>query len=79
MALGGLASLDHITDAAEGLAVYVEDGAAAVPDVVHLLADAGIRPGAITLSRPSLDDVFLAATGRRIEGGAPAPAEAGVR
>lgn len=79
MALDGLASLDHITDAAEGLAVYVEDGAAAVPDVVHLLAEAGIRPGAITLSRPTLDDVFLAATGRRIEGGAPAPAEAGVR
>jgi len=37
-------------------------------------------PRAITLSRPSLDDVFLAATGRRIEGGAPTPAEtAGAR
>jgi hypothetical protein len=41
---------------------------------VHLLAETGIRPGAITLSRPSLDDVFLAATGRRIEGGVPAEA-----
>ncbi len=65
-------SLDHMVDAAEGLAVYVDDGAAAVPDIVHLLAEADIRPGAITLSRPSLDDVFLAATGRRIEGGVPA-------
>jgi hypothetical protein len=26
----------------------------------------------MTLSRPTLDDVFLAATGRRIEGGVPA-------
>ena len=69
-ALGKVPNLDHITDAAEGLAVYVDDGAAAVPDIVHLLGEAGIRPGAITLSRPSLDDVFLAATGRRIEGGA---------
>ena len=70
--LSEVANLDHITDAAEGLAVYVDDGAAAVPDIVNLLADAGIRPGAMTLSRPTLDDVFLAATGRRIEGGVPA-------
>ncbi len=69
-ALSALPGLDHITDAAEGLALYVDDGATAVPDAVHLLDGAGIRPGAITLSRPSLDDVFLASTGRRIEGGA---------
>jgi len=79
-ALARVPNLGHITDAAEGLAVYVDDGAAAVPDIVQLLSGAGIRPGAITLSRPSLDDVFLAATGRRIEGGAPTPAEtAGAR
>jgi len=79
-ALARVPNLGHITDAAEGLAVYVDDGAAAVPDIVQLLSEAGIRPGAITLSRPSLDDVFLAATGRRIEGGAPTPAEtAGAR
>jgi len=54
--------------------VYVDDGAAAVPDIVRLLDETDIRPGAITLSRPSLDDVFLAATGRRIEGAVPAEA-----
>ncbi len=70
-ALLTLAGLDHVTDAAEGLAVYVDDAAGAVADVVRLLGDAGIRPGAIALSRPSLDDVFLASTGRRIEGGVP--------
>jgi len=69
-ALSPLAGLSHVTDAAEGLAVYVEDGATAVAEVVHLLADVDIRPGTIALSRPSLDDVFLAATGRRIEGAA---------
>ncbi|HEY3630624.1 MAG TPA: hypothetical protein VGL21_06975, partial [Jatrophihabitantaceae bacterium] len=58
-----------------GLAVYVDDVAAAVPDIVQLLSSAGIRPGAITLARPTLDDVFLAATGRRIEGGTPAATE----
>jgi ABC-2 type transport system ATP-binding protein len=70
-ALKELPGLDHVTDAAEGLAVYVEDGAAAVADVVRLLGSVEIRPGTISLSRPTLDDVFLAATGRRIEGGAP--------
>jgi ABC-2 type transport system ATP-binding protein len=74
-ALAKVPNLGHITDAAEGLAVYVDDGAAAVPDIVQLLSAAGIRPGAITLARPTLDDVFLAATGRRIEGGTPAAAE----
>jgi ABC-2 type transport system ATP-binding protein len=70
-ALGSLAGVDHVTDAAEGLAVYVDDAAAAVADIVRLLSDVDIRPRAISLSRPSLDDVFLASTGRRIEGGVP--------
>jgi ABC-2 type transport system ATP-binding protein len=70
-ALTGLRGLDHVTDAKEGLAVYVEDGGAAVADVVQLMNAVGIHPATITLSRPSLDDVFLAATGRRIEGGSP--------
>jgi ABC-2 type transport system ATP-binding protein len=70
-ALAPLPGLDHVTDASEGLAVYVQDGAAAVSDVVRLLVEVGIRPGTIALARPTLDDVFLASTGRRIEGGAP--------
>ncbi len=70
-ALATLPGLDHVTDAAEGLAVYVDDGAAAVANVVSLLNEAGIRPRTISLSRPTLDDVFLASTGRRIEGGVP--------
>jgi ABC-2 type transport system ATP-binding protein len=70
-ALTTLRGLGHVTDAAEGLAVYVDDGAAAVADVVRLLSEVEIRPRAISLSRPTLDDVFLASTGRRIEGGVP--------
>ena len=66
-ALRSLRGLDHVTDAEGGLAVYVEDGAHAVAELVRLLTDAGIVPGAISLSRPTLDDVFLAFTGRRIE------------
>jgi hypothetical protein len=69
--LARLAGLGHVTDATEGLAVYVDDGAAAVADVVRLLHEVDINPRAISLSRPTLDDVFLASTGRRIEGGVP--------
>jgi ABC-2 type transport system ATP-binding protein len=69
-ALASLPGLDHVTDAAEGLAVYVHNGAAAVADVVRLLVAVDIRPGTISLARPTLDDVFLATTGRRIEAGA---------
>ena len=70
-ALASLPGLDHVTDAGEGLAVYVQDGASAVADVVRSLVEVGIRPGTVSLSRPTLDDVFLASTGRRIEGGTP--------
>jgi ABC-2 type transport system ATP-binding protein len=79
LVLESVPNLDHITDAAEGLAVYVDDGAAAIAGIVQLLDGASIRPGAIMLSRPSLDDVFLAATGRRIEGGTPQPVAGGAR
>jgi ABC-2 type transport system ATP-binding protein len=67
-ALGSLPGLDHITDSDDGLAVYVGDGAAVVAAIVQSLAAAQIQPGTISLARPTLDDVFLAATGRRIEG-----------
>jgi ABC-2 type transport system ATP-binding protein len=69
--LADLPGADHVTETVDGLAVYVDDGAAAVPEIVHRLAEVDVRPGTISLARPTLDDVFLAATGRRIEGGTP--------
>jgi ABC-2 type transport system ATP-binding protein len=66
-ALSRLPGLDHVTEAGGGLAVYVENGAAAVAELVRLLTTAGVEPSGISLSRPTLDDVFLASTGRRIE------------
>jgi ABC-2 type transport system ATP-binding protein len=70
-AVAELPGLDHVTDTRDGVALYVDDGAATIAGIVSRLAAAGIHPGTIALARPSLDDVFLAATGRRIEGGAP--------
>ncbi len=49
-----------------GLAVYVEHGESAVPEIMRLLSSHGIEVGTISVSRPSLDDVFLKYTGRTI-------------
>lgn len=42
----------------------VEHGAEAVPTILGLLDDAGVVVNAVTVSRPSLDDVYLHHTGR---------------
>ena len=67
-AVEGLDGVDHVVDSESGIAVYVTSGAQAVPVVVRALDDAGADFGAISISRPSLDDVFLQATGRSMEG-----------
>ncbi len=67
-AVGALAGLERIASEADAVALYVEDGAGSIAEIVRLLEAGSIRVGAITVSRPSLDDVFLQATGRRLEG-----------
>jgi ABC-2 type transport system ATP-binding protein len=67
-ALKGLAGLERVVQEADQLALYVEDGAGSIPEVVRRLDRANVEVGAIAVSRPSLDDVFLHATGRRLEG-----------
>jgi len=55
------------TQASDGeLAVYVDNGETAVPSIMHLLSNEGIEVKTISVSRPSLDDVFLKYTGRTI-------------
>ncbi len=67
-AVSGLAGLERVVAEAGGLALYVEDGAGSIAEVVRRLDGDGIGFGAISVARPSLDDVFLKATGRRLEG-----------
>ncbi|WP_446218319.1 ATP-binding cassette domain-containing protein [Micromonospora sp. IBHARD004] len=50
----------------EGLRLYVEDGATAIPQVLRRLDHAGLDLRSIELHRPSLDDVFLTKTGRSL-------------
>ena len=51
-----------------GLTLFVENGTQAVAQVVRLLDSAGVPVGPVAVSRPSLDEVFLKATGSRLEG-----------
>jgi ABC-2 type transport system ATP-binding protein len=53
---------------AEGdqLRLYVEDGSAALPQLLRVLDGARIGLRSVSLSEPSLDDVFLRQTGRSL-------------
>ncbi|MGD0602582.1 MAG: ATP-binding cassette domain-containing protein [Streptosporangiaceae bacterium] len=48
------------------LRLYVDSAATAIPQIMRALNSKGIEPGAIEYRRPSLDDVFLAKTGRTL-------------
>ena len=61
-----LPAVERVQIAGGAAVVYVPDGARAVARIVIALDDAGIEVGDVSISRPSLDDVFLAATGRRL-------------
>ncbi|GAA1404346.1 daunorubicin resistance protein DrrA family ABC transporter ATP-binding protein [Catellatospora coxensis] len=50
----------------QSLRLYVEDGASAIPHVLRTLDAEGVAIEGIELHRPSLDDVFLAKTGRSL-------------
>jgi ABC-2 type transport system ATP-binding protein len=47
--------------------LYVDSAATAIPQIMRALSGKGIEAGAIETRRPSLDDVFLAKTGRTLE------------
>jgi ABC-2 type transport system ATP-binding protein len=67
-ALAGLPGLERVVSERDALVLYVEDGARSIAEIVRRLDRESIDVGAISVSRPTLDDVFLSATGRRLEG-----------
>jgi ABC-2 type transport system ATP-binding protein len=66
--IGELTGLDRVIAGQDALALFVENGAVSIAEIVRRLDGADVEVGAISVSRPSLDDVFLEATGRRLEG-----------
>ncbi|MEK7426213.1 MAG: ATP-binding cassette domain-containing protein [Actinomycetota bacterium] len=64
-----LATFGDMRSTVEGtLGVGLPGGAAQVTDVVRALDEQGVKIQHLELSEPSLDDVFAAATGHRLEG-----------
>jgi ABC-2 type transport system ATP-binding protein len=64
-----LAPFGPATASRPGAAAVQLDGAhGALPEVIRAIDNAGIRAAQINLHEPSLDDVFLAKTGRTLEG-----------
>ncbi|MFL5516832.1 MAG: ATP-binding cassette domain-containing protein [Gemmatimonadales bacterium] len=68
-ALRDLPGIERVIAEPDALALYVEDGAGSIAEVVRRLDRAQLQVGAIAVARPSLDDAFLKATGRRLEEG----------
>ncbi|MCY4293507.1 MAG: ATP-binding cassette domain-containing protein [Acidimicrobiaceae bacterium] len=59
-------SVAAVTRGRHGITIATADGAAAVGSVAVALSAAGLNPEALTVRTPSLDDVFLMATGYRM-------------
>jgi ABC-2 type transport system ATP-binding protein len=60
----------------KGAAVRLRDGAEQLPEIVRALDAQGVALAHLQLHSPSLDDVFLAKTGRSLEGAGAAEGEA---
>lgn len=76
--LGSEPYVREITPEGADLRLYVQDGGTALPQILRLLDREGIGVRAMSLSEPTLDDVFLRRTGRSLRdaGHAPQPQEA---
>jgi ABC-2 type transport system ATP-binding protein len=64
--LSRIGGVTEIIDSDNGLTVYGKNGAFMVPEIIRALDNAEVRISSINISSPTLDDVFLKHTGRRI-------------
>jgi ABC-2 type transport system ATP-binding protein len=64
--LNSIGGIDNIVDSDDGLVVYAKNGGYMVPEIVRAFDGAQIHLASIGVSSPTLDDVFLKHTGKRI-------------
>jgi ABC-2 type transport system ATP-binding protein len=75
-----LAAAEPRAEAGEGrIHLPVQNGAGMLAEIVRRIDGAGLEIAELALRRPSLDDVFLALTGRRAEETPPADTTATAR
>ena len=63
-------------DGSRDVAVRLRQGLAGLPAVIRAVDEAGLTLASLEIQAPSLDDVFLAKTGRSLEGAGEAEADA---
>ncbi len=64
---------EPLGDGKREVAVRLHEGVAGLPAVVRAVDAAGLELASLEIQAPTLDDVFLAKTGRSLEGAADAP------
>ena len=74
--LAGEPYVRELTEEDGQVRLYVDDGGTALPRLIRLLDGNGIGIRSISMSEPTLDDVFLRQTGRSLRDEAPGSAEA---
>jgi ABC-2 type transport system ATP-binding protein len=66
--LGAVSGVTNAAESGDGVVAYAKNAGEVIADVVMALDHAGIHPSLLSISTPTLDDVFLRETGRRIRG-----------
>jgi ABC-2 type transport system ATP-binding protein len=61
-----LPAVVNVIDSGDGLTIYAKEGGYFIPDLVRAFDKTDIKLVSINLSTPTLDDVFLKHTGKRI-------------
>jgi ABC-2 type transport system ATP-binding protein len=64
--LAPLPIVDRVEQTEDGLALFVQGAASAVMEIVHRLDGGILQVASLTMTSPTLDDVFLRATGHSI-------------
>jgi ABC-2 type transport system ATP-binding protein len=64
--LAGIGGVNNVIETEEGITVYAKNASLIVADIVRTFDANGIRLSSVSFSSPTLDDVFLQHTGRRI-------------
>ena len=64
--LSEIRGVTNIIDSDEGLTVYAKNAGLIIPDIVHAFDKNKMKLNSVSFSSPTLDDIFLKHTGRRI-------------
>jgi ABC-2 type transport system ATP-binding protein len=64
--LSGVQGINSVMDSEEGLTIFAKNASLIIADIVRSFDSKNIQLASVSFSQPTLDDVFLQHTGRRI-------------